>query len=342
MSAVQSYEVSVRFSDGDIAVFPVTSNETILEGALKADVPILNQCQSGSCGSCVAVLEDGEATPLATQAGCLLDSELAEGRRLLCSARASSDCSFQVDYTTSAGAATPAAANVFIDEIAWLSSDVVRLGVELAEGDWADFSPGQYMRINIPNTEISRSYSMSSSPEQLPKLEFLVRVIPGGLFSEFLSTKARVDDILKLEGPYGSFFWRENFRRSKHLLIAGGTGLAPILSILDQIRAAPGKKPNITLSFGCASDKTFFGADILDLRKAWMPTLETRLTVDDAGESWSGLIGNPLQAISTDDIESDAVAYVCGPPGLVNSSKKVLSDFGMSESRIFAERFLPE
>ena len=73
-----------------------------------------------------------------------------------------------------------------------------------------------------------------------------------------------------------------------------------------------------------------------------MPTLETRLTVDDAGESWSGLIGNPLQAISTDDIESDAVAYVCGPPGLVNSSKKVLSDLGMSESRIFAERFLPE
>ncbi|GIS24375.1 MAG: hypothetical protein CM15mP125_0620 [Gammaproteobacteria bacterium] len=117
-------------------------------------------------------------------AGGLLDSELAEGRRLLCSARASSDCSFQVDYTTSAGAATPAAANVFIDEIAWLSSDVVRLGVELAE-EIGPIFPGQYMRINIPNTEIYRSYSMSSSPEQLPKLEFLVRVIPGGLFSNF-------------------------------------------------------------------------------------------------------------------------------------------------------------
>lgn len=339
---INAHNVEIRYSDGVEAAFKVKPRESILSGALEADVQIMNQCRSGSCGSCLAVLTSGVADPSKLEAGCLFESELLEGKRLLCSTTAGSDCSFTVDYASAMGSTSPGAANTFVDGIEFVSEDVVKLSLELADGEWLDFTSGQYFRLGIPGTDTFRSYSMSSHTTDLPKLEFLIRIIPGGVFSDYLTHAAGVDDVLPVQGPYGSFFWREELRRKKHILIAGGTGLAPMISMLDSIRLAAGKKPDVLLCFGCASEQSLFAEDVLALRGAWMSNLETRITLDRAGNAWSGIVGNPLDALSDGDVSNDAVAYLCGPPGLVNFAKQELEKYGLSEDSIFAERFLAD
>lgn len=342
LDKTSSNKVSVTFSDGTKAEFQSSPCTPILDDALAAGLPIMSQCKSGSCGTCVASLVTGLAPPIVGLAGCLLDSELSEGRRLLCSSHADSDCEFSLDYPSSVGAAAPKLANVFVDGVEWVAEDVVRLTTELADEDWIDFFPGQYMRVGIPDTNIIRSYSVSSCPEKLPKLEFLIKVVPNGRFSDYLAREVKTDDVLSLEGPFGSFQLREDHKRAKHILVAGGTGLAPIISMLDSIRTQPGTRPPILLSFGCRSEKSLFCEDILELREAWMSNLETRISLTRPSEEWVGRIGNPLSAISAEDISEDSVAYVCGSSRLVTFAVEDLVAKGLDETRIFSEKFLAE
>ena len=336
------HRVSVTFSDGTEAEFHSSPGTPLLDDALASGVPIMNQCKSGSCGTCVASLVHGSAPPASDLAGCLLDTELREGKRLLCSSHAESDCQFAVDYSSSVGAVQVGSASVFVDEVEWVADDVVRLTTELADGDWMSFSPGQYMRLGIPDTTITRSYSVSSCPDALPKIEFFIKVVPGGLFSDYLASRVEVDDVLTLEGPFGSFQLREEHRRAKHILVAGGTGLAPILSMLDTIRTLPGVKPQVLLSFGCRSEKSLFCEEILELREAWMSNLATRISLSQPSEEWTGVVGNPLSAISPDDISEDCVAYVCGSSRLVAFAIEELVAKGLHETRIFSEKFMAD
>ena len=342
LDKTSSNKVSVTFSDGRKVEFESSPGTPILDDALAAGLPIMSQCKSGSCGTCVASLGAGLAPPIVDSAGCLLDSELSEGRRLLCSSHAEGDCEFFLDYPSSVGAAEPKHANVFVDEVEWVAEDVVRLTTELADGDWMDFSPGQYMRVGIPDTNIIRSYSVSSCPERLPKLEFFIKVVPDGRFSDYLAKEVKVDDVLSLEGPFGSFQLREEHKKAKHILVAGGTGLAPIISMLDTIRTLPGIKPRVLLSFGCRSETSLFCEDIFELREAWMSNLETRISLTRPSEEWVGRIGNPLSAISAEDISEDSVAYVCGSSRLVTFAIEELVAKGLDETRIFSEKFLAE
>jgi len=342
LDKTSSHRVSVAFSDGTEAQFDSTPGTPLLEDALAAGIPIMNQCKSGSCGTCVASLLAGSAPPAGDLAGCLLDAELNEGKRLLCCSHAETDCQFSLDYSSSVGALQPTHASVFVDEVEWVADDVVRLSTELADGDWMEFVPGQYMRLGIPDTTIVRSYSIASVPDSLPKMEFFIKVVPEGLFSDYLANRVKVDDILTMEGPFGSFQLREQHKKAKHILIAGGTGLAPIISMVDTIRTLPGIKPQVLLSFGCRSEMSLFCDDILELREAWMSGLETRISLSRPSGNWTGTVGNPLSAISPDDITDDSVAYVCGSSRLVAFAIEELRAKGLDEARIFSEKFLAE
>lgn len=151
----------------------------------------------------------------------------------------------------------------FINSIEQLGANAVRLKLELADGYDMQFRPGQFMQINIPDVGVLRSYSPSSTNINIPELEFLIRLIPDGKMSTYLTDHAKVDDVLTLSGPYGSFFLREEHKRAKHIFIAGGTGLAPILSIIDTLRQSSGVKPKMLLNFGCATPDALFVSMIL-------------------------------------------------------------------------------
>lgn len=338
LTSTEVNEVTLTFSDGVEHALAVESGQSVLEAALAADLPVLHQCQSGSCSSCLARLTLGEAEHRAGSGSSLSASEKAEGLRLLCITEANGPCSFSLSYDSKAGEAQPVVAQCFVNAVERIASDVMRLELELAEGFWMTFRPGQFINVKVPGTDVVRSYSMATTAADLPRIELLIRLLPGGVMSEWLTDRARVDDVIEIEGPFGAFFLKEKVK-APHVMIAGGTGLAPMLSMIDAIRAAPGKKPKVLLSFGCQTPEGLFALDQLELREHWLPGLEARLSVD-RGEAAGVLTGNPVAAITADDaLSPDAVAYLCGPPGMIAAARTHLEALGLASENIFAEHF---
>lgn len=335
-----THQVTLHFADGVSRSFSVPPGGTILDAAIEAEVPVLYQCRSGSCSTCICTLAEGQAITRPGTSTTLLASEYAAGHRLLCVSQAQSDCSFSVGYGSEVGSSVAQEVHVFVNAVERIASNVVRLTVELAEGDWLEFRPGQFMQILVPGLGVLRSYSPSSTVKELPKLEFLVRLLPGGAMSTFLESEAAADQVLTLKGPYGAFFLREEHRRAPHIFVAGGTGLAPILSMIDTLHQSSGRKPPMLLSFGCAVPQALFALEDIELRQQWLPTLETRICVDrDATEGLHP--GSPVSALREGDVRSpDTVAYLCGPQPMIEAATARLVALGVQPDRIFAEQFV--
>lgn len=333
------HQITLRFADGVTHLIDVENDRTVLDAALEAGAPLMHQCHSGSCSSCIATLSAGQAATRAGSSASLLGSEYAAGQRLLCVTQAQSDCTFDLPYTSTAGLNTAVVAHAFVDAIERIASNVARLTLELADGDWLDFRPGQYVQVEVPGTEEVRSYSPASIAAALPRLELLVRLLPGGAMSEWLQHRARPDDVVKLKGPYGAFFLREEHRRARHIFVAGGTGLAPVLSMIDGIRQWGGRKPPMLLSFGCATPEALFCLDELELRRQWLPTLETRICVDRCATG-SLIEGSPVSALREGDGGPDTVAYLCGPQPMIDAASRRLVELGVPQEHIYSEQFV--
>lgn len=333
-------QVTLQFSDGASKSVAVKEGESILDAALSAGIPLIHQCRSGSCSCCIASLVEGAATMRRGSSSTLLRSEFEAGKRLLCLAEPQSDCTFSLNYDSGATEQSSGKFKVFVDEVEKVAHNVVRLKLELAEGFNTHFRPGQFFQIRVPGVGVMRSYSPSSIPDVLPKMEFLIRLLPEGAMSNYLLSQAKCDDVLEVEGPFGSFFLREK-NTAPHVLVAGGTGLAPMMSMIDAIRKKSGRKPKILLSFGCANPDSLFCLDDIQLRHHWLPTLTTRISVDkDASNGL--LLGNPVDALRAEDVtDPETVAYLCGPQPMIESATARLRGFGVREENIFAELFTP-
>ncbi|WP_233868104.1 FAD-binding oxidoreductase [Paraburkholderia adhaesiva] len=333
-------QVTLSFSDGVSTSLQVQPGESVLDAAIAAEIPLLHQCRSGSCSSCMARLVDGQANMRAGASSTLMRSEYEAGDRLLCLAEPETDCTFQLAYEHDAGSVKATKAHAFVDSVEKVAPDVVKLVLELAEDAWLDFRPGQFVQVRVPGTDATRSYSPASTSADLPRIELLIRLLDDGVMSNWLRNVAKPDDVIELEGPFGSFFLREK-RPVPHIMIAGGTGLAPILSMIDSIRRQSGRKSSVLLSFGCATPEQLFCLDDIELRQQLMPQLASRISVD-RGATGSLLSGNPVAAITADDLNHpDAVAYLCGPPRMIEAATEKLSQLGMKRENIFAEQFLP-
>jgi benzoate/toluate 1,2-dioxygenase reductase subunit len=301
---------------------------------------VLYQCRSGGCSSCICSLAEGEAVTLSGASSSLLGSEYEAGQRLLCVSEASSDCTFNLAYGSEVGSSAAHQVHAFVDSIERIASNVMRVTLELAEGEWMEFRPGQFMQILVPGLGVLRSYSPSSTQASLPKMEFLIRLLPGGAMSTYLENEAEVDQVLTLSGPYGAFFLREEHKRAPHIFVAGGTGLAPILSMIDTLRQSSGRKPPMLLSFGCAVPEALFSLEDIELRKQWLPTLDVRICVDR--EATEGLHqGSPVSALREGDVTSpDTVAYLCRPQPMIDAATRRLIELGVKPENIFAEQFV--
>jgi benzoate/toluate 1,2-dioxygenase reductase subunit len=309
----------------------------VLDAGLQAGLPLLHQCRSGSCGSCAATLLEGEVAIRAGTGSTLLPGEMASGVRLLCQCEAVTPCAFQLSYGSAVG---QAARRVYalVNAVERLAPDVVRVTLELAENNWIDFRPGQYLRFKVPGSDEWRSYSPSSTALGLPQLELLVRLIDGGLMSDWLTRACQVDDVIELEGPYGQFFLREKVR-APHIFLAGGTGLAPVLAMLDAIRRQGGIKPSLLVSFGCRSEAGLFGLEELALFQQWLPSLTVRVAVEHDPPA-GRMAGTPLSTLTAADFaHPDAVTYICGPPPMVDAAHALLGRWGVTPARIHSEQF---
>lgn len=331
---------------------PTEPGVSLLDAALAAGVLLEHQCRSGSCGTCIGRLNAGSVAAVGGRALSLLQSDIEAGYRLCCSALPVDDTDWSFDYPSSlARRDSPKAWETVVREIRWVSRSVIELTLELPRGAAFTFRAGQYVRVRIPGRDVERSLSMASPPQDLPVLRFLVRYIADGVLSEFLKLECRAGDALNVAGPQGVFVLPE--RPGPRVFVAGGSGLAPVMSMLDDIRLSGRGRGPLLLAFGVSSADDLFYLDELQLRRFWMPSLSVHIAADEPvqevppgvsrGTVVSLLSAGTITAgtINAGTINAATTALVCGPPGMIAAARAQLMATGIPPGNILSERFNP-
>ena len=340
MTEDRGFGLRFEFRDGVERRVETRAGESVLGAALRADVALVHQCEQGSCGTCIAHLVTGGTATLPGRALALLPGEIHAGYRLTCSVTPTADCAFALDYpSTVLDAPAPAQLGARVSSIEWVAASVAQLDLTLDEPADFTFASGQYARLRVPGSDLWRSYSMASPPKALPRLRFLIRRIENGALSSWLAHGCAAGEPVEIEGPLGSFGLAS--AKGPILMIAGGTGLAPMMAILETVRTRPGPKPPMLLCFGCTRESDLFYLDEIETRRFWLPTLETRIALMEPPLSgFSGRIGTVVSLLEPADIaRSGLTAYLCGPPAMIEAARGRLLQGGVAEGSIHAEQF---
>lgn len=323
------------FQDGAELTVAVAPGQTLLEGALAVDAPVRYDCCSGSCGSCVVQCLDGESVVDTAGKMPINADELAEGLRPACLTRLKTDAAFELPYSLHDAPSLPAKHSAEIVELRRGAPSVALLKLKLDRYEDFVFQPGQYVRFAAPGVGEARAYSIASTAADLPLLELMIRLVPDGKMSRWLQQTAKVGDRVKLQAPLGSFGL--DHRAARHVFVAGGTGLAPVLSMVRSLR---GRGQPALLCFGCTRRQELFYEQELAALAASMPELEVRIAVME-GADIDLHSGTAVSLLRRDDFDSSTVCYLCGPPLMVDAARKALSAHGVASKAIRAERFQP-
>ena len=198
------------------------------------------------------------------------------------------------------------------------------------------FLPGQYANLEVPGTTQTRAYSFSSLPAE-GKVSFLIRNVPQGLMSGYLTERAKPGDTIKLAGPIGSFYLRTVTRPV--LMLAGGTGLAPFLAMLDKLVAQGGCDQPIHMIYGVNTDADVVELERLDAFKAVLPNFSYAVCVVDEDSQWprKGYVTNHLEPAQLHGGNVDI--YLCGPPPMVEAVANHLRERDVEPASFHYEKF---
>lgn len=330
------HNITLSFTDGQTRSLAVEHGGNLLETALANDIELLYQCKTGSCNTCTCTSRQGDLRVEANTSVALLPSEIAAGQRLACLTNVYSDGVVEFPYSTAKlDREAPDTFHAEITEIEQLNDSVVYLKLESEAVP--EFDAGAYFAIEVPGQSVNRAYSPSSVPGEDSSLEFLIRLQPGGRMSDFLSHTAAIGDVMSVEGPFGEFTW--NNTKAPVVFVAGGTGLAPILSMLRTIAEERRHREKILLCFGVNRYEELFLEDELEFLQEMMPRLEVRIAVVEPNDNWTGATGHVTDLITADDVTSETQAFLCGPPPMVTAATERLTSFGVDDGSILFERF---
>ncbi len=327
--------VALNFEDGVTRFIDCGGNETVADASYRVGINIPLDCRDGACGTCKAFVESGAYDGGDYIEDALTDEEAAQGYGLACQMRPKSDLVLRVAASSDACKTRPATHAAEIASLTRLSDSTTAFSVRVGTGPLA-FLPGQYVNIQVPGSEQQRSYSFSSPPGA-SEAEFLVRNIPGGLMTSFLEG-AQPGDALTFAGPVGSFYLRDV--RRPVLMLAGGTGLAPFLSMLERL-AETGVAHPIHLVYGVTHDADLVQVDRLVAIAAQLPSFSFATCVAD-GASTHPHKGYVTQHLDASRLNAgDVDVYVCGPPAMVEAVRGYLGEQGMTPASFHFEKFSP-
>ncbi|TCK26858.1 FAD-binding oxidoreductase [Pseudonocardia endophytica] len=333
----------VRFEPVGIEI-EADEDQTILRAAAEQGVQLMHGCKEGQCAACKSFVLEGEDIEYDSYSTFALpDYEREEGSTLLCRAHAYEDLTIELlnydeEIIRSGLPLTKGTVEVVSNEA--VTHDMRHLVVKMVEPSEIKFFPGQYMDFTIPGTGESRSFSMANTPNRDGLLEFVIKIYPDGLFSQFLSETVSVGDHLEVEAPFGTCTLRES-RSSDLIFVGGGAGMAPILGLLRSLAERQVER-KATFYYGartakdlCFSSEIEALGDKLPSDFSYAPALS-----EPDGDDWAGrtgLITDVVQAEETDLTGADA--YVCGPPPMVDAAIATLTKLGVKESNIFYDKF---
>lgn len=331
-----THQITLRFEDGVTRLIECGENERITDAAIRAKVGIPLDCRDGVCGACKADCESGEYI-LGDCVDDALSQEEASARKVLtCQMSPRSDCVIQIASGSEASGAGPASHKGQLTACRRVSETTIAFSVELDNRAGLSFLPGQYVNIQVPGTDQTRAYSFSSGPST-QQLSFLVRNVPQGLMSTWLGESAKVGDAIEFRGPMGSFYLRTIERPV--LFLAGGTGLAPFLSMLDTLAANGGCAYPIHLILGVNGDEDLVALDQLDAHTRLLPNFTYACTVADPASAYpnKGYVTHHITASQLND--GDADVYLCGPPPMVDAVRNFLSSEQLNPRNFYYEKF---
>lgn len=333
------YDVTLVTSDGEESRLHCDSGITVLEAAEQSGLVLKSSCQAGGCGACSAVLtggrvEMGDHDPNVTE----VPEDL--GGILLCCSVPSEDCRIELPYDRSKiVTAPPSRHEAEIAGLDRVADGVMHVTLTLRDGSSADFESGRFVRMMVPGTDARRAYSPANVANWDGRLEFYIRLLPGGVMSEYLSTRASVGDLITVTSPDGDFGLVENGLRPRWF-IAGGTGLSPLLSMLRRM-ADWGDPQPARLFFGVTRHGEVFAQDELAMLTDLLPDFRAQTVVWNPDPAWSGATGNPVDLAAAEVALLDEMpdVYVCGPPPMIDAAIVTLTAAGIPEDQIHTERF---
>lgn len=321
----------------DQKTIPVTGDNTLLNHLSANKIFIPSACGGkATCGQCKVKVTEGGGETLATEVGLLSIQERKDQVRLSCQCKVKNDIKISIPESL-------LNAQEFKTEVMGiedLTHDIKLVRFKLIQPTSIDFKPGQYAQIEVPGLEIQRAYSIASNPKETDFLELIIRLVPKGEATTFVHKALEIGDRIRLLGPFGSFFLKEHSDRDI-ICIAGGSGKAPIRSILYYLRDH-GMNRKVKYFFGARTAKDlYYTEEFLELAKEF-PNFQYLPALSEPSEEdhWQGEVGLITDVVDrhSKNLEEHE-AYLCGSPGMIDACYAVLERNGMPSERIYCDKF---
>lgn len=312
--------------------FEAGPDETLLEAARRQGVILEHSCRTGRCGVCKARVLAGETRALGNEEA-LAPAEAAEGFVLTCVRAATSDVQLDIEDLGRLAGIQVKTLPARIDSLERLAPDVVKVTLRLPPAGGFAYLPGQYIDVISP-AGARRSYSLANAPRADGKLELHVRAVPGGVLSEYWFGAAKANDLLRFEGPFGTFCRRE--KAATAIFLVTGTGYAPARAMLQELAAAPSGSGPVWLYWGGRLPPDLYDA-------AEFPGLDLRFVpvLSRAGAEWSGRRGHVQDAVLADHPDlAQAVVYACGSDAMIHSARERLLAAGLPAHHFYSDAFV--
>lgn len=325
---------SVKLSNG--REFTATENDSLVDAALSVGITLPHSCKTGRCSTCKCKVLQGETIALQIEIG-LTDTEKAEGWILSCVRSAQTDVTLEVEDLGNVVLPPSKTLPCRISSIDQLATDVVRIMLRLPPTTNFRSIPGQYIEVIGPGG-VRRSYSLANANTADKTLELHIRAVDGGVMSDYWFKHAKANDLLRLNGPLGTFFLR-GLDKLHLVFLATGTGIAPVKAMLESLtHIAPEHAPQSVTVFwgGRTAEDLYFDPQVIPAGHRFVPVLSR------AAAGWAGVSGYVQNALlaTQSDLARTAV-YACGSDSMIRSAKASLLAAGLPDNRFFADAFVP-
>ncbi len=322
------------------AVFTVNEGESVLNAALRQGVMLPYSCKNGTCGSCKGHLESGEVHYPFHPPMALSREEIGEGCALLCQAEPTGDLVIRAREIEAVRDIHIRKMPARVIEKTLLTPDVMRIKIKLPTAQRLQFLAGQYLEILLDDGK-RRAFSIASPPQCEDEIELHVRHVDGGGFTGWVFDQMKVRDILRLEAPLGTFFIRNDGLKRPMIFMGGGTGFAPLKSMLEDLLAHQDKRP-VHLFWGARSRADLYlHEQALEWaeKNAHLKYSSALLEAGDA-QSSDSFHGNVHEAVlQTYPDLSGFDIYMSGPPAMIDASRNAFLEHGAEKQRIFFDSF---
>lgn len=335
---MSNHNVALQFEDGVTRFISVTDGESLSDAAYRQKINIPLDCRDGACGTCRAFCESGSYDMPEENyiEDALTPEEAEEGFILACQCKPTSDAVFKIAASSDVCKTQIHKFEGTLSRVENLSDSTITFDIQLDEGQPdIHFLAGQYVNVGIPGLEETRSYSFSSKPGNR-LTGFVVRNVPNGKMSDFLSKNAKDGDKMTFTGPFGSFYLRDVARPV--LMLAGGTGIAPFMSML-QVLEEKGSEHPVRLVFGVTNDFDLVALEKLNELQDKFPWFEYRTVVahEDSQHQRKGYVTGHVDNEWLNAGEVDI--YLCGPVPMVEAVRGWLDNAGVKPKNFLFEKF---